>query len=210
MRSSTPSKRPHRRTTPSPPARLRTMYCFSGMPRGESSSRGRRSSASRLSSAAATTSARSTMPGPPPAGVSSTARWRPRPNSRRATVSSAQAEPSARPASERPSGPGNISGKRVMMVARHIGAVIPPFSPPLLRIVPRWRFALDLVGKRHNDPSARHIDDWHHGSRERKDAYALPRAARSRRRRRSHGSRRPCRAAAPSAVSARSPIRSAW
>ena len=52
------------------------------------------------------------MPGPPPAGVSSTARWRPSPCSRMSRASSDhRPRASASPASDWPSGPGNIVGK---------------------------------------------------------------------------------------------------
>ena len=88
--------------------------------RGEGAGAG--SSAARPASRlAASTSARSTMPAPPPAGVSSTARWRPTPWSRMSCAASAHS-PRARPspASERPSGPGNIAGNRVKTSARHI------------------------------------------------------------------------------------------
>src|SRR5215471_14032719 len=58
------------------------------------------------------------MPGPPPAGVSSTVRCLPRPWSRMSRTSSDQKFfSSALPSSEMPSGPGNISGKRVRTVA---------------------------------------------------------------------------------------------
>src|SRR6476659_1750443 len=69
--------------------------------------------------AAPRTSARMTMPAPPPAGVSSTARCRPIPNSRMPTASSAH-RPwlSASPASDAASGPGNSSGNSVSTVAR--------------------------------------------------------------------------------------------
>src|SRR6185312_1856939 len=74
-----------------------------------------RSTASR---AAAATSARITMPGPPPAGLSSTVRCLPRPWSRMSRISRDQrwfANPL--PSSEIPSGPGNISGNSVRTVA---------------------------------------------------------------------------------------------
>src|SRR5258706_10862643 len=68
--------------------------------------------------AAAATSARITMPGPPPAGVSSTVRCLPKPCSRMSRTSSRQRSfSSALPSSEMPSGPGNISGKSVRTVA---------------------------------------------------------------------------------------------
>src|SRR5690554_5774769 len=70
------------------------------------------------STAAATTSARITMPGPPPAGVSSTERCRSVAKSRISTASRVHFRvSSARPASDTPSGPGNISGKSVSTVA---------------------------------------------------------------------------------------------
>ena len=58
--------------TPSPAASSRTRAWVSGAPRGVSASIGRPSAT--LSSAAASTSGRSTIPAPPPAGVSSTLR----------------------------------------------------------------------------------------------------------------------------------------
>src|SRR6266851_7053560 len=71
--------------------------------------------------AAASTSARSTMPGPPPAGVSSTLRCRPVAVSLMSRASSAQSpDASALPARLTPSGPGNISGNRVSTVARQV------------------------------------------------------------------------------------------
>src|SRR5215467_13088294 len=64
------------------------------------------------------TSGRITMPGPPPNGASSTVRCLSRAKSRMSTVSRRQI-PSAKalPASEQPSGPGNISGNNVITVA---------------------------------------------------------------------------------------------
>src|SRR5471032_2473057 len=69
------------------------------------------------------------MPGPPPAGVSSTVRCLPSPCSRMSRTSRFQRFfSSALPKSETPSGPGNISGNRVKTVADQlldmIGAVI--------------------------------------------------------------------------------------
>ena len=62
------------------------------------------------------------LPAPPPAGVSSTARCFPRPNSRIETARSDQiAASSACPERDAANGPGNISGKRVSTVARHGG-----------------------------------------------------------------------------------------
>ena len=61
--------------------------------------------------AAATTSGRSTIPAPPPAGVSSTLRCLSVAKSRMFRVSSDQIpSSSARPAKLAPSGPGNMSG----------------------------------------------------------------------------------------------------
>ena len=121
-RSSTPSKRAQRIKAPGPSASARTRACVSGAPRGLMRRRGRTSSSAlAASSAAQSTSARMTMPGPPPAGVSSTARWRPTPCSRICRVSRPQTpRESASPASDRPKGPGNISGNSVRIVARHM------------------------------------------------------------------------------------------
>src|SRR5476651_718766 len=77
-----------------------------------------RSKAGTASIAAMATSARITMPGPPPAGVSSTVRCLPSPCSRMSRTSRFQRFfSSALPRSETPSGPGNISGNRVRTVA---------------------------------------------------------------------------------------------
>src|SRR6185437_4259319 len=68
--------------------------------------------------AAATISGRITMPGPPPKVPSSTERCLSRAKSRMSTVSSRHTPSrNALPASEWPSGPGNISGKMVNTVA---------------------------------------------------------------------------------------------
>ena len=73
------------------------------------------------STARASTSARITMPGPPPAGVSSTERCLSVACARMSTASSVhRPAASALPARLKPSGPGNISGKMVRMVARHM------------------------------------------------------------------------------------------
>src|SRR3989338_5370936 len=73
-----------------------------------------------LVNAASSTSARSTMPAPPPAGVSSTFRCLPIPKGRRSIVSSAQSPmSSALPVSDRPSTPGKASGNSVMILAFH-------------------------------------------------------------------------------------------
>ena len=80
--------------------------------------------------AASTTSGRITMPGPPPNGVSSTVRCL----SRREVADVHRFErpqrppPSALPASEWPSGPGNISGNRVSTVARQACSCHAPAS----------------------------------------------------------------------------------
>src|SRR5260221_714591 len=73
------------------------------------------------STARASTSARITMPGPPPAGVSSTERCLSLACARISTASRLQRlAASALPARLKPSGPGNISGKMVRTVARHM------------------------------------------------------------------------------------------
>src|SRR4051794_6815361 len=84
------------------------------------SRRGRVSAAATVASTArASTSAFITMPGPPPAGVSSTVRWRSVAKFRMSTVSRDQRPlPSALPARLWPSGPGNMSGKMVSTLAR--------------------------------------------------------------------------------------------
>src|SRR5437867_7688435 len=64
------------------------------------------------------------MPGPPPAGVSSTLRWRSVAESLMSRASSDhRPDASALPARLTPSGPGNISGNSVRIVARHIVAL---------------------------------------------------------------------------------------
>src|SRR3954449_10868493 len=131
IRSSNPSKRPHSRITPSPLASSRTRAWVSGAPRGVSASIGRPSAT--LSSAAATTSGRSTIPAPPPAGVSSTLRCLSVAKSRMFRVSSDQMpSSSARPARLAPSGPGNMSGYKVRTVARKVIA-----EPPLSQSIGR-------------------------------------------------------------------------
>ena len=61
------------------------------------------------------------MPGPPPAGVSSTLRWRSVAESLMSRASSAhRPDASALPARLTPSGPGNISGNSVRTVARQV------------------------------------------------------------------------------------------
>src|SRR5882724_3674372 len=94
--------------------------------------------------AAAATSARITMPGPPPADVSSTERCLPRPCSRMSRTSSCQRFfSSALPSSEMPSGPGNISGKRVRMVADQLLDMVGIFV---------------VLGYRHHDKPIGNID----------------------------------------------------
>src|ERR1700733_9715604 len=109
--------------------------------------------ASAASMAAAKISARSTMPGPPPAGVSSTLRWRSVAESLISRASSDQTpEASALPARLTPSGPGNISGNRVRTVARHSEVMA------LLRaLVWRNQYAAPLESTRRQSrvPSAR-------------------------------------------------------
>src|SRR5580693_295953 len=142
-RSSTPSKRPQTRTTPPSPVNASMRACVSGVPRGDSRSRGRPSIAV-ASMARASTSAFITMPGPPPAGVSSTVRCLSVANARISTTSSDQV-PAIRalPARLKPNGPGNISGKMESTEARHI------------------LLFLSREGRRLNhDPPSRDIDTW--------------------------------------------------
>ena len=150
-RSSTPSKRPQTRTTPGPAASASTRACVSGAPRGESRRRGR-SSVATASMARPSTSAFITMPGPPPAGVSSTVRCLSVAKVRISTTSSDQA-PAARalPARLAPNGPGNMSGKMVRTLARHM---VSASRPP-----PRGRGF--FFGPRDHDPPAAMIDDRH-------------------------------------------------
>src|SRR5581483_4368527 len=136
-RSSTPSKRPQTRTTPGPPASASTRLWVSGTPRGDINRSGR-ASAAAASIARASTSAFITMPGPPPAGVSSTVRCLSAAKLRISTMSSAQAPAaSALPARLKPSGPGNISGKMLRTEARHISAA--PLVRARLRVVVFFR-----------------------------------------------------------------------
>ena len=115
-----PSKRPQTITAPSPWASAAARACVSGAPRALISRRGRLSAAT-ASMARASTSAFITMPGPPPAGVSSTVPCRSVACARMSCASSDQTPAaSALPARLSPSGPGNISGNSVRMVARHI------------------------------------------------------------------------------------------
>src|ERR1700722_13469403 len=68
------------------------------------------------------------MPGPPPAGVSSTVRCLPKPCSRMSRTSSDQSPlASPLPSIETPKGPGNISGKSVRTVADQLLNVVAAF-----------------------------------------------------------------------------------
>src|ERR1700735_330005 len=116
-----PSNRPQTIRGPGPAASAVTPDWVNGRPRGLIKRRGlplgAPGAASAASIAAASTSARSTMPGPPPAGVSSTLRCRSVAESLMSRASNAQTpEASALPARLTPSGPGNISGNRVRTV----------------------------------------------------------------------------------------------
>src|ERR1700733_1977182 len=127
-RSSIPSKRPQTRTTPGPWLSASTRAWVSCVPRGESRQRGRESwaiSGTVASMARPSTSAFITMPGPPPAGVSSTLRCLSVAEFRISATSSDQT-PAAKalPARLAPSGPGNISGKIVSTLARHISIAL--------------------------------------------------------------------------------------
>ena len=115
-----PSKRPHRSIAPGPAVKSLASAWVNGAPRGDRTISGKSAPRDRAPSiAAATTSQRSTMPAPPPAGVSSTARCRPIPNLRTSEVSSDQRPfVSACPASDSPSGPGKQCGNRVSTTAR--------------------------------------------------------------------------------------------
>ncbi len=109
-------------TAPGPLASAATRPWVSGTPRALITRRGRGSPAGATASTArASTSGRITMPGPPPAGVSSTERCLSVACVRMSTASSVhRPAASALPARLTPSGPGNISGKMVRMVARHM------------------------------------------------------------------------------------------
>src|SRR5258705_2817788 len=120
-----PSNRPQTIIGPDPAASSTTRDWVNGRPRGLISRRGRSFGQSEQTSAAsiaaASTSARSTMPGPPPAGVSSTLRCRSVAESLMSRASRAQRpNASALPARLTPSGPGNISGNSVSTVACQI------------------------------------------------------------------------------------------
>src|ERR1700722_6314022 len=123
-RWSMPSKRPQTIRGPGPAASSAPRAGGKGPPRGLLGSRARAEATSAASMAAASTSARNTMPGPPPAGVSSTLRWRSVAEARISRASNAHnPDASALPARLTPSGPGNISGNRVRTVARQIVAL---------------------------------------------------------------------------------------
>src|SRR5258708_19665232 len=116
-----PSNRPQTINGPGPAASSLTRDWVNGRPRGLIKRRGRSWEASAASIAAASTSARSTMPGPPPAGVSSTLRCRSVAESLMSRASSVHSpDASALPARLTPSGPGNISGNTVSTVPRQI------------------------------------------------------------------------------------------
>src|SRR5215470_4554656 len=114
---------------------------------------GPRPSASAAATAASTTSGRITMPGPPPNGVSSTEWCLSRAKLRISTLSRAQMpDSSACPASDWPSGPGNIAGNSVKTRTVQSGSAIGADSV-------RTRFG---VGRGiDNDASRTEIDDRH-------------------------------------------------
>src|SRR3984957_2456156 len=146
-RLSMPSNRPQISTTPWSAVSASTRACVSGVPRGDIRRRGR-ASVAVASMARPRTSAFITMPGPPPAGVSSTVRCLSPANVRMSTTSSDHAPiANALPARLAPSGPGNISGKMVRTLARHISLTL--------------RRELD------DEPSRREIDLRHGGVVER-------------------------------------------
>src|SRR4051812_517578 len=159
-RWSTPSKRPQRITAPGPWASSATLPCVSGTPRGLISRRGRSSSGGAAASTArASTSAFITMPGPPPAGVSSTERCLSWAWLRMSMVSRLQSPAaSALPARLAPSGPGNSSGKIVSTLARHMA----------ISILLGGGVVAERAGQRidHN-PSARDVHHRNHGLGER-------------------------------------------
>ena len=124
-RSSTPSNRLHMKIAPLPKARSAAISCVNGTPRGLGSKTGKSPALFWVSvSAAEAISARNTMPAPPPAGVSSTARWRPSPNARKSWGWQAHAPvSSARPDRLVFNGPGNISGNRVIICACQVACL---------------------------------------------------------------------------------------
>ena len=122
-RSSTPSKRAQITTRPGPAAHSRAIFCVNGSPRGLINSRGRDVRRERglearrqhvrphhhAGAAARRRIVDGTMaPKPMLANVAPSRDHKPR--------------SSASPASDRPSGPGNISGDRVKIVAANIGS----------------------------------------------------------------------------------------
>src|SRR6187397_2662989 len=105
------------------------------------------------------------MPGPPPAGVSSTLRWRSVAESRMSRASSAhRPEASALPARLTPSGPGNMSGNSVRMVARQ---VISNRSYNNRSRKRRNVVAFNFLGQFYHDAAGRKVDRRHHGIGER-------------------------------------------
>src|SRR5579863_5144970 len=167
-RWSTPSKRPQTRMAPGPALSAAIRACVSGTPRGDNMSRGR-SSLAVVSMARPSTSGFITMPGPPPAGVSSTVRCLSAAYVRLSTTSSVQApDASALPARLAPNGPGNMSGKIVSTLARHIlpSPLVGEGSRFLIGCTPhptRLRLAtLSHKGRGiDHDPSHREIDCRH-------------------------------------------------
>src|ERR1700752_2129786 len=154
-----PSKRPQTIRGPGPAASSVTRDWCNGRPRGPISSRGRSGAMPAASIAAARMSARSTMPGPPPAGVSSTLRCLSVAELRISRASSShRPDVSALPARLTPSGPGNISGNSVRMVARQVIA---------LCLCKRGLFALDFLRQFDHDAAAGDVDSRHHGICER-------------------------------------------
>ena len=117
----TGSRRPALRPAPRPaPA--------SAARRAGSSAGAAASPAPAASIARASTSARITMPGPPPAGVSSTRRCLSVACSRMSTLERPEPGRQRLAGEAQPSGPGNISGKIVSTVARHMAKLrcVPP------------------------------------------------------------------------------------
>ena len=150
------------------------------------------------SSARASTSAFITMPGPPPAGVSSTVRCLSvacaRMSTRRATRCPAA---SALPARLTPSGPGNISGKIVSTLARHMA-----MSRPGVGSLGGDAAAANAAASTTIRPPG-DIDHRHRGFGERQHARSCrpaPAASRSGRRRRNCGSPPRVPSALPSGV----------
>src|SRR5262245_64672077 len=158
-------------TAPGPLASATTRPWVSGTPRALMIRRGRGSPAGATASTArASTSGRITMPGPPPAGVSSTERCLSVACARMATASSVhRPAASALPARLKPSGPGNISGKMVRMVARHM--MLDLTDSLVFRFSSGAAVARRVFRRRHHDAPARDVDaghegggEWHHDS----------------------------------------------